>query len=293
MGKLTSGRRSEYLQTAMRVIHENGGQSPVKDILQKVRERLSFSDYEMEIYKSNGSVRWETIMFFRSIGATKAGWIRKKNGIWFITDEGIETLKLPPTEFGKLLHEKYWEWKAKQGNELKEDQEESGEQIARQTAYEQAVPRAKSEIEEFINERNPYEFQDIVAALLRGMGYYTPFIAPKGPDGGLDIIAYKDPFGSTPPRMKVQVKHKQNKVVTKDVRELCSLLKKDGETGLIVSSGGFTSEAEREIRSSDKHMEKINLDDLIDLWEKYYDNMSQEDKMLLPIKRVAYLAPNE
>ena len=27
--------------------------------------------------------------------------------------------------------------------------------------------------------------------------YYTPFIAPKGKDGGVDIIAYRDPLGTT------------------------------------------------------------------------------------------------
>lgn len=31
--------------------------------------------------------------------------------------------------------------------------------------------------------------------LPRAMDYYTPFIAPKGKDGGIDIIAYLDPLG--------------------------------------------------------------------------------------------------
>ena len=49
------------------------------------------------------------------------------------------------------------------------------------------------------SKKNPYEFQDLVAALLRAMGYYTPFIAPKGKDGGVDIIAYRD-RSARPPR---------------------------------------------------------------------------------------------
>ena len=27
-------------------------------------------------------------------------------------------------------------------------------------------------------------------------GYYTPFVAPKGKDGGIDLIAYQDPLGA-------------------------------------------------------------------------------------------------
>ena len=41
-------------------------------------------------------------------------------------------------------------------------------------------------LSKFIRGKNPYEFQDIVAALLRVIGYYTPFISPRGKDGGLD-----------------------------------------------------------------------------------------------------------
>ena len=75
-----------------------------------------------------------------------------------------------------------------------------------------------------------YEFQDFVAALLRGMGYFTPFISPKGKDGGVDVIAYKDPIGSVGARIKVQVKHRANsKVTSKEVRELSSLLNKQNE----------------------------------------------------------------
>ncbi len=36
------------------------------------------------------------------------------------------------------------------------------------------------------------------------MGYHTPFISPKGKDGGIDIIAYQDALGINKPRIKVQ-----------------------------------------------------------------------------------------
>ncbi len=36
---------------------------------------------------------------------------------------------------------------------------------------------------------NPYEFQDLVAALLKAMGYHVNYVSPPGPDRGLDIVA--------------------------------------------------------------------------------------------------------
>jgi hypothetical protein len=70
-------------------------------------------------------------------------------------------------------------------------------------------------------------------------------------------------------------------------------LAKEGDIGLIVLSVGFTSEAEREIRSSTKHIATMDLERIITLWQKHYDKLSQAGKALLPLVRVFFLAPAE
>ena len=52
------------------------------------------------------------------------------------------------------------------------------------------------------------------------MGYHVPFVAPPGRDGGVDVIAYKDPLGTVAPRIKAQIKHREEKVTVREVREL-------------------------------------------------------------------------
>jgi restriction system protein len=170
---------------------------------------------------------------------------------------------------------------------------EDSEKIVRQTAYEQAVEQARAEIEEHVNDLGPYDFQRLVAELLTAMGYHVPFIAPPGRDGGIDIVAYKDPLGTSSPRIRVQVKHREQKLTVKEVRELEGLLRKEGDIGLIVSSSGFTSEVEREIRASSKHIETMDLDRLILLWQQYYDNIRESGKTLLPLVKLYFLTPSE
>ena len=136
----------------------------------------------------------------------------------------------------------------------------------------------------------PFEFQDLVAALLRAMGYYTPFIAPKGKDGGVDIIAYRDPLGTTAPQLKVQVKHYPTSAISIDVvRSLLGVLVKEGEVGLLDTSGTITSESKKEARNGHRCLRLIDIDEFIDLWIRYYDRMSEEDKALLPIIPVYFL----
>ena len=37
----------------------------------------------------------------------------------------------------------------------------------------------------------------------------------------------------------------------------------------------------------------IDGNDFIDMWQEYYDKMSDEDKNTLPLKRIAFLGNNE
>ena len=133
----------------------------------------------------------------------------------------------------------------------------------------------------------------MVAALLRAMGYHTPFVAPKGKDGGIDIIAYVDPLGAQTPRIKVQVKHKPGTAIgAGDVRALLGVLRQ-GDIALFVTSGTFSPDAKNTGTNSREFIRLIDGDEFIDMWLEYYDKMSDDDKNMLPLKRIAFLGTNE
>ncbi|MCK7472637.1 MAG: restriction endonuclease [Rhodopseudomonas palustris] len=48
---------------------------------------------------------------------------------------------------------------------------------------------------------NPYDLQQIVADLLKAMGYYPCWVSPPGAGRGTDIVAHPDPLGTRPPRL--------------------------------------------------------------------------------------------
>jgi restriction system protein len=126
------------------------------------------------------------------------------------------------------------------------------------------------------------------------MGYYTPFISPKGKDGGIDVIAFQDPLGANKPRIKVQVKHRPDAAIPVDeIRGLIGLLNKDGDIGLFVTSGRFTSDSERFARDSHVHVKLIDGDTFISLWKDFYSKLSDEEKNQLPLQPVYFLGTNE
>lgn len=288
--KLTIDRIDEIMRAVFHQLKSVGGRAKGRDVLAAIAPKVGLSDYEREKTKT-GAIRWETHIRFYTVDCAKAGYLQKSDSNWVLTEKGEKALKLPPGELIRSAQREYREWKKAQPETPGEPGD--NEEVERQATYEEAIETSRTEIEEHINNLGPYEFQKLVAELLRAMGYHVPFVAAPGPDGGVDLLAYKDPLGTTAPRIKVQVKHRESKVAAKDVRELEGLLRKEGDIGLIVSSGGFSSEAERELRSSNKHIETMDLQRVITLWQEHYDSLSQSGKALLPLVKVFFLAPAE
>ena len=304
--KLSKSKQTaaKTVYAAFKVLKEAGGELPGREVIEKIRKSLDFSDWEKEIYEKSGYVRWESILHFYSIDCIKAGFLRKNKGIWYLTKEGEKALELEPVKLLETASITYK--KSAEENIPKKIEQSFGEngieqeigtdlkQQKQKVRLEQLEEEATSGIKDHIFNKNPYDFQDIVAALLRAMDYHTPFISPKGRDGGIDIVAYQDPLGAKEPRIKVQVKHKPTTAIpVDDIRSLVGLLNKNGDIGLFITSGQFSNDAKRFARDSHIHVRLIDMDDFIALWQKFYNKLPDEEKNWLPLHPIYFLGSNE
>jgi restriction system protein len=259
-------------------------------VIDRVRKNVQFTDWEKEMYEKSGYVRWKAIMHFYTVDCAKAGYLRKSKGIWYLTPEEEQAMKLEPVgllESASIAYEKMGcQTKAEVNEVTPEDNVDEIEIDKIQSIQiEKLQQQATSGIKDFIIQKNPYEFQDLVAALLRAMNYHTSFIAQKGKDGGIDIIAYQDPLGIQKPRIKVKVKHyPETPIGVEVIRSLKDLINHGEEVGLFVTSGRFSNEAERFAREANLHIKLIDGEKLISLWQQYYSKMPDEDKILLPCR---------
>lgn len=276
---------------ALSILKEKGGELPMREVIDGVGKLVDLDDWAKERYEKTGYVRWESVLHFYSIDCVKAGYLIKKKGMWYLTPEGEEALKLGPLGLLESAQKAYLKWKSQQTiAEEPEVAAKKGEEAEVEISLDQAEEIARSGLERQITKLNPYEFQDLVAALLRGMGYYTPFVAPTGKDGGIDVIAYRDPLGTESPRIQVQIKHKGSSTNVQEVRQLMGLLQKEGDVGLFVSTGGFTPDAKSAARGSHIHVELVDLSKFIGLWQEFYGKLSDPDKALLPMRPIYFLS---
>jgi len=126
-------------------------------------------------------------------------------------------------------------------------------------------------------------FAHFVGHLLERMGYHTR-ISPKGPDGGIDIIAHKDELGFEPPLVKVQVKSSEGSIGNPLVAELYGNVSAQ-EFGLFVTLGSFTAQAVNFAKGK-PNLRLIDGDELVRLILSHYDRFDSSYKSLLPLRRV-------
>lgn len=129
------------------------------------------------------------------------------------------------------------------------------------------------------------EMQELVAGLLRAMGYKTR-ISPSGPDRGKDIIASPDGFGFEAPRIVVEVKHRPKDAM--GAHEIRSFLggRHPNDKGLYVSTGGFSKDARYEAERASIPLVLLDLEDLVKEILRNYKNMDTEAQALIPLTNI-------
>ncbi len=144
--------------------------------------------------------------------------------------------------------------------------------------------RAIELMQDRLNQINWQQMQELVAGLLRAMGYRTR-VSAAGPDRGRDIVASPDGFGFQQPRILVEVKHRKGTMGAQEIRSFTGGLRQH-DSGLYVSTGGFTKEAKYEAERSNHPLALMDLADLSSaIWE-HYEQMDAQTRALLPMRRI-------
>ncbi len=293
MGKgITRERTGLLLQTLFRVLLEHPDGIAARDALEAVASKVKLTDHEAGEYETGGR-RFDKILRFATVDAVKAGWMTKNKGSWSITDAGMQALKEFPTpeDFYKEASRLYWQWRRSIPVDL--EPEEPAEERGATITFEEAEEQAWKEISNYLENIDPYDLQELVASLLTAMGYHVNWVSPRGKDAGLDIVAYTDPLGTKPPRIKVQVKRRKDSIGVEELRSFLALINED-DVGIFVTTGGFSKDATDLARHQERRqITLIDQQRLVDLWIEYLGKIDADDHDLLPLEPIYFLAPRK
>jgi restriction system protein len=128
-----------------------------------------------------------------------------------------------------------------------------------------------------------HPFAQLVGHVLEVIGYRAK-VALEGPDGGIDIIAHKDPLGVEPPIIKVQVKSTDGSIGEPQVSALAGKIG-TGEHGLFICLGPFTAQA-KAYAAGRSNVRLMDGEDFVDLFLETYERLDSRYKGAIPLKQV-------
>jgi restriction system protein len=295
MAEITRQRSGELMRAVFNILEKHPEGLLAREVIRQVEALVPPSEFELSEYEASpGSRRFDKIIRFQTICPVKAGWMTKDKGTWKVTPDGIAAaLNFPDdADFTREGVRLYRIWR--KGEPASEIEDGNGE-IDIDPPYssvtlEEAEETARQETRDHLAKMNPYEVQDLVAALLRAMGYHVSWIAPPGPDKGVDIVAFTDPLGASGPRIRVQVKRRADKIRVDEIRSFIAVIS-GSDVGIFISLGGFTPDSQSEARHQEsRRISLIDVDGLIDLWIENYSRLPEHSRQLMPLKAIYYLA---
>src|SRR5262249_48289204 len=158
----------------LQILQEQPDGLPSREALARLRAKMQLTEYEKGRFE-NGALRFDQVVRFATVDASKAGWLLKQQGQWVITEQRRPALVHSPARgvVSGRPRGLYRQWRNSLPEGSAEERSEPGEaeaEKASEITFEQAEEQAWSEVEQYLRGMPPYEFQDLVAALLRAMG---------------------------------------------------------------------------------------------------------------------------
>jgi restriction system protein len=160
MAEITRERVGQLQRGIFRVLLDHPDGLPAKEVLANLQEEVPPTPFEASDYPNRPGVRrFEKIARFVTIAPVKAGWLVKDRGHWHLTDLGRAALEshTDPAKFAREASRLYKLWEEQRPESEVEDEQEVV--VSAAATLEEAEEAAWSEIESYLSDLNPYDFQ--------------------------------------------------------------------------------------------------------------------------------------
>lgn len=259
---------SKLIYAAMCLLRDAGGEMRGAELLELLPQRVEFDAWANEVIESNGLARWRTYAHFFSVDAVKSGFLQKSKGVWRITAQGVEALKLGEVGYFLAAQQGYRLWKKQAlvlaggnagdaGDTQKDTGTDAEDQVPPEVQFEvlkKSLNEALSaEILERIKANSWQFFERLVVDLLLAMGYGGlgghGQAFQQGSDGGVDGFINQDKLGLDV--VYVQAKRWTDRTVGRpDIQQFVGALAgRQANRGIFITTSRFAQEAREYVQA--------------------------------------------
>lgn len=189
------------------------------------------------------------------------------------------------TLFEVKRHRDVFEAKVSGGKSASQQSDIEDNEIENEPSAQRVEAFSRDHVEKVLGVMEPARFERFVAAVLRAMGYRAEATQISN-DGGVDVLASRDPLRLQPPTIKVQVKRKSTSIGGPEVQALLGTLSPGGgEVALFVTLGNYSNDAVHIARTR-QDVRLLTGREFIDLVFEFYDGLDPEWQREIPLRTV-------
>ena len=252
---------SDLLNPTLAALHALGGSASIREIVNQVIEDMGLSAAIIQVPysgKANRTALEDELGWARTY-LRKYGLIdSSERGVWSLTDTGRETQRVDSKEVVNSYRQYLEQKRSRKQAEtrkvaLVEEIEPSAEDPADETAS------WSEDLLDTLQNMPPDAFERLCQRLLRESGFTEVVVTGKSGDGGIDGHGIIRLAGLISFPVLFQCKRYSGSVSPSVVRDFRGAMMGRAEKGVILTTGGFTKEAQREATR-----DGVPLIDLID-----------------------------
>jgi restriction system protein len=260
----------QFFSPVIEALKELGGSGRPSEVRDVIARQLNISEQDRTDLLEGGAPRFDNQVAWARFYLVKAGFVdSSRRGVWSLSDKGREVEALSFDDALTLFREIHAEFQGDKDSASSASQEEEVEETIapNDTAVSDDSSYRKKLLEVLLG-LSPSGFERLCQRLLRESGFEQVVVTGRSGDGGIDGqgILQINPFVSF--KVLFQCKRYTGTVVVSQVRDFRGAMMGRADKGIILTTGTFTSDAQKEaVRDGVPPIELVHGDKLLDMFE--------------------------
>jgi restriction system protein len=261
----------QFFSPVIEALKELGGSGRPSEVRDVIARQLRISEQDRTDLLEGGAPRFDNQVAWARFYLVKAGFVdSSRRGVWSLSDKGREIESLSFDESLSIFRQIH--------SEFQNEKESAEELFQKEEAVEETIAPNDTAVSEDSSYRKrllevllalpPSGFERLCQRLLRESGFEQVIVTGRSGDGGIDGqgILQVNPFVSF--KVLFQCKRYTGAVSVSQVRDFRGAMMGRADKGIILTTGTFTSDAQKEaVRDGVPPIELVHGDKLLDMFE--------------------------
>lgn len=258
-----------YMNPLIAALRQLGGSARANEVCSVIAENLKLPDTVLDKQLKNGESRYKNQVHWARFYLATTGYLdSSKRGVWALTEKGQTTPKLTENKLREIIQEV--QAKTVTTKPRKNQKESTKAEDNTDAPSPDATAVISSEhLLSILKSLSSSGFERICQRLLREAGFEKVEVTGRSGDGGIDGngVLQLNPFVSF--QVLFQCKRYEGNVTASQVRDFRGAMMGRAEKGIILTTGRFTADAEREAaRDGVQPIELVDGNKLVSMFEQ-------------------------